>query len=220
MLELIFIHIHKTGGKSMSQVFEDVYGKSSTFRLNQNVFRGLKPSEVNLRTLIPARTNVLSGHLPFPYLRQLVVEDKPRLVTWLRDPIERVISNYYWRLNLDRSKAVADEIAYTDMTLDEYIHIPKNQNRMSTFLEGLVLTDLFFIGFLESHDQDMEALAKKLNWGNVPDIHTNINPTFKKVPREVSAEMRLEIERLNALDIALYQEAQSVQSDINQLERS
>ncbi len=215
MLELIFIHIHKTGGKSMSQVFEDVYGKSSTFRLNQNVFRGLKPSEVNLRTLIPGRTNVLSGHLPYPYLQQIVKEDRPKLVTWLRDPVERVISNYYWRLSLDRSKAAEEGIAYTDMTLDEYIHIPKNQNRMSTFLEGLVLTDLFFIGFLESHDQDMEALAQKLNWLSLPRIHTNINPAFNKEPRIITAEIREEIKRLNQQDLELFQEAISLKDIIN-----
>lgn len=217
MLDIIFIHIHKTGGKSMSQVFEDVYGKKSTFRLNQNVFRGMTPEEVDLRDLFPASTKILSGHLPFPFIRKIVEEDHPRVITWLRDPVERVISNYFWRLNLDRSRRANDE---EDMPLEEYIHIPKNQNRMSTFLEGLSLMDLFFLGIMETYDQDLEALSQKLGWQKLPRIHTNVNPTFKKEPRQVSADMRLEIERLNARDIALYQEALSVQSSINQSEWS
>lgn len=205
----------------MSQVFQDVYGESRTFRLNQNVFRGKTPREVDLRALFPPRTKVLSGHLPFPFLKDIVEQDQPRLITWLRDPVERVISNYYWRLNLDRTRMTEGSLDIKpDLTLEEFIHIPKNQNRMSTFLEGLSLPDLFFLGMMETYDRDLEALSKKLGWKKLPRIHTNVNPTFKKEPRQVTAEMRTEIERLNARDIALYQEALAVQSAINQSERS
>lgn len=201
----------------MSQVLRNVYGEEYSFRLNQDSFRGLKPEEVNLRTLFPAMTKILSGHLPFPFLKDIIGEDNPRLFTWLRDPVERVISNYYWRVNLDRALKDDQGLEMSrDMTMEEYIHIPKNQNRMSTFLEGLRLQDLFFLGLMETYDRDLEALALKLGWNKLPRIHTNINPTFKKEPRHVSSAMRKEIESLNGLDIALYQDALLLQSSINQ----
>ena len=201
----------------MSAILQEVYGQKTTFRLNQNVFRGSTPDEVDLRDLFPDSTKVLSGHLPYPFLREIVEQDNPRLITWLRDPVERVLSNYYWRLNLDRSNRLEQNLdPAKDMTLEEFIYIPKNQNRMSTFLEGLSLNDLFFLGLMETYDRDLEALAHKLNWKKVPRIHTNVNPTFIKEPRQVSPDLRSEMIRLNALDIALYQEARSLQSSINQ----
>ncbi|MCF8238480.1 MAG: sulfotransferase family protein [Saprospiraceae bacterium] len=217
MLDIIFIHIHKTGGKSLSAILQEVYGRKTTFRLNQNVFRGSTPDEIDLRELFPDSTKILSGHLPYPFLREIVEQDNPRLITWLRDPVERVLSNYYWRLNLDRSHKLEQTVKPgKDITLEEFIHIPKNQNRMSTFLEGLSLKDLYFLGMMETYDRDLESLAQKLGWKKVPRIHTNINPTFIKEPRQVSPDLRSEMIRLNALDIELYQEALSLQLSINQ----
>ena len=199
----------------MSSILSEVYGEQTSFRLNQDTFRGKSPDELDLRKLFPAATKVLSGHLPYRYVKRIVEADSPKLITWLRDPVERVISNYYWRVNLDRNSSGSDDEQVQEMTIEEYIRIPKNQNRISYFLNGLSLDTLYFMGFLETYDQDLLELSRKLNWSHCPHVHINVNPTFKKMPRTVSQELRDEIIQLNQEDIHLFEEAKLLQSSIN-----
>ena len=86
----------------------------------------------------------------------------------------------------------------------EYARSEMNQNRMSKFLKGLKLEDLFFVGIQESFDEDLRDLFERLGWKNAGSFHQNSSQHEKSF---VSQNEREEIKRLNLSDVALYQEA-------------
>jgi hypothetical protein len=123
--------------------------------------------------------------------------------------VERVISNYLYlskRLGdeLDEERKGLNILKKMQRTLMEYAHDEFNQNRMSKFLSGIKLEDIFFIGITEYYSEDLNDLAKLLHWKNVDEFKVNI--TDKKA-YAINEDEKLIIRKLNSKDEELYQKA-------------
>jgi hypothetical protein len=211
-LELISIHIPKTAGTSFRNTLKGVYGEQGVVRLDIDLAR--QEVRVNEQRYeqrqLPGLTRVAHGHFSYPLLKKNF--DLPQglpIITWLRDPAERVISNYFYlakRLaeELEEERKGLNILSKMQRSLLEYAAHDLNQNRMSKFLEGLDLEDLFFVGIQEDYDRSLERLAGLLGWENYPVFHHN--QTGKEDSR-VSAEERARIRELNPKDVALYERA-------------
>ena len=212
-LDLVFIHIHKTGGKSVSRILEDVYG-SSHYRINQNVLRENKLVEIpGDDSVVPYSTRVLSGHLTFRSVKP-ILGNQTKVITWLRHPVDRVISNYLWRKHLNQEGRSSNyPLTSPDLTIEAFIHLERNQNRMSRFLRDLNLEDLFYIGFLESFDEDIQTLSTLLNWPEIQLHHINKRIRQDGTDPKFSSEVITAIEALNAEDIELYKKARSISDE-------
>ena len=78
---------------------------------------------------------------------------------------------------------------------------------MATFLDGIPLQDLFFVGLVEYFPEDLAVLAELLRWNNVDMVYLNSNKAYRTQFEPITEDVKEEITKLNKKDVALYQEA-------------
>ncbi|MCB0704754.1 MAG: sulfotransferase family 2 domain-containing protein [Saprospiraceae bacterium] len=216
-LELVSIHIPKTAGTSFRGVLKEVYGEQEVIRLDIGLIKQeLRINEVVFsKNKLSKNIRVAHGHFS-PALLKAHFEIAPEVpfITWLRDPIERVISNYFYlqkrlKEELEEEKKGLNILSKMQRSLLEYAQSEINQNRMSKFLEGIELEELFFIGIQDYFAEDLQFIAQKLQWPPIQELKYNI--TGRKND-QVSPEERQQIADLNQKDVALYEKALSLRS--------
>lgn len=212
-LELISIHIPKTAGTSFRNTLKSVYGNEAVVRLDIE----LEKPEVRVneqpydQRQLPPWTRVAHGHFAYPLLQKhfdLPQRDIP-LITWLRDPVERVISNYYYlskRLaeELDEPSKGLNILLKMERQLMEYARDPLSCNRMSRFLQGVPLEQFQFVGIQDHYSEDLKHLSKILDWPAYDEfVHNRTGKSYD----EVTDQQREEIRALNEEDVRLYERA-------------
>jgi hypothetical protein len=211
-IELISLHIPKTAGTSFRNILKSAYGERAVVRVDIPIEseRASHERAVQGPARLPRGARVLHGHFRVKDLRDRYgLEAGIPVVTWLRDPVERVVSNYFYlqgvlRGILNEEKRSVAILNKMERTLLEYARAEIAQNRIAKFLDGTKLGDLFFVGVQEYFDEDLTELAAKLGWKRTARLRQNSSEAHKA---PVSAEIREEIRRLNGRDAALYEEA-------------
>jgi len=213
--ELISLHIYKAAGTSFFNTLKVAYGEQMVGRLD------IKPEidlillnfEIFTEKQIMTNYKVIHGHFSpnFLYNRFPEYQDIP-IITWVRSPVERVISNYYYlseRLAFflqehEQIRSIRDKM---QKTLDEFIDAEINQNLTYNYLGGLELEAYDFIGIVEDYDADLAYLSKLLNWQNSQKFTVNVT---EKIPRQIDPQLRKKIELANEKDMAIYEKALSL----------
>ncbi len=211
-LQLISIHIPKTAGRSFHEVLKIVYGESLDKRYEKEHFFPEKNFDGLLSDKLPDDIKGIHGHLSVSQVKPLIEAYHPRVITWIRDPVERVISNYYYFMKRIRDGNTPDkQLSKKDYTLLEYAAQPKRQNRMTEILKGIELQDFFFIGIMEQFDQDIKELGLLMGWPAIESIpHVNDSAAFKSnndcrtAYEDIDKAMRNEVAQFNEADIKLY----------------
>lgn len=199
--EFIFLHIMKTGGTSFRKnfldlVYKDNYIYDKTFKLNEEQKRNLSlwmrknPLVLNFdQTIYPEnyRTyKVIYGHFLISKYEHL---NRP-IITFLRDPVERVISQYYWQRSIGLFKRT---------NLKKYAKI--YSNHMSFILnDNIDMID--FIGITEFMQESLKKFSSYFNI-NVPDKFEK--KRVGKNKEDIDIETRNYIKELNKKDYDLYQ---------------
>lgn len=99
---LIFLHIPKTAGSTMRDILSDLYGENHTVLRIRGLFKKDYPDLNNqvkqLLTTLPSHsaTQVLSGHIPYGLHHRL--HGKCEYFTFIRHPVDYVLSMYYFNL--------------------------------------------------------------------------------------------------------------------------
>jgi len=206
---LISIHIPKTAGQTLRHLLELTYGKDQVLNINRG---RLERQGKALVSLHPEQYHVLHGHLPYRAFISPYHDSETQLITFLRDPVERVLSNFrYYR----KKKAERLEVGKTvrhNYDLETFIELEERQNVMARFLEGLELTDLFFLGFQEQFLQDIRLLSKKLSW-KLPETAFQIKKNPTPSTDETDKAIRQRIAALNQADLELYNRAIALKSE-------
>jgi len=106
---IIFLHVPKTGGTTLTSLIENAVGKSA-----------FCPEQFNDLPLWPAgllaRYRVFAGH--FDRISVNVIPGARKVVTLLRDPRARIMSTYrYWRAH-SRELAVSQNLGYVLAAID------------------------------------------------------------------------------------------------------
>lgn len=219
MIDLISIHIAKTGGRSFFVILKNEYGDQVDPRTRRVDFFPGKDYSSPLINRIPEHVRILHGHLHYKHIQDIHNKHKPRIIAWLREPVDRVISNYYYMIS--RVNEVGkDHPQYRKRkhSLIEYAHdsVP---NKMSKCLKGIDLKDLFYFGFQETFMEDVRVLACRLQWKKeIPRVEINTGASTDAwhtapTPRaSITEEMRQEIAAINNNDIVLYEYAKTLRS--------
>jgi len=209
-LELISLHIPKTGGTSFHSLLHKNYGQKNVVRFEMTYDKTLNfyinGKQVD-EPLFPKNTKVLHGHFEYWRLLELApsIKNLP-LVTWLRNPAQRVISNYYYLVEILKKENKSNPLALSLIerlvcSLEEFSKRSEQQNKISFFLKGLALEEAFFVGIIENYNQDVAELSKKLNWEFTNQ--ESINKTENK-KSEITLDNMKRLEENNQEDFILY----------------
>ena len=214
-IELVSLHIPKSSGTSFRNTLKAVYGNKSVKRLDINNKHIKIDEKVYEKSSLKSNIRVIHGHFKFnSVFEKIELSEATPVIAWLRDPVERVISNYFYL-----KKIINEKIRTSDddgnlgdrmlKSLTEYARTEENRNRISKFLSGAKLEDFFFIGIVENYENDLATLSKLLNWKKYPIIKHN--QTSKEKPF-VSEEDREFIKSLNENDVQLYNAALEIKA--------
>jgi hypothetical protein len=210
---IISLHLPKTAGSSfkasLQQHFDhkmlldyaDLPINTPPFQRNQNaMISGLQNAERNFE-----ESECIHGHfMPAKYL--LLDSIKPlTFVTWLRHPVERVVSHYYFwqRRYCPEDPPLHKRIVEEKWSLERFCLSNEMQNLYQQFLWGFPLHNFDFIGITEHYEEDFRYFAKTFLQKNVVSYKENINEN-KKGNYPISKSFRKKIESFHKSDMELY----------------
>lgn len=214
-LKIISIHIPKTAGRSFYQVLKWVYNEKADIPRNRD--KHVKDGIFYMEK-IPPETEILHGHFSYSHIKHLHKKYNPAIITWLRDPVARIISNYYYNVKMNQLKPWKSKSEIrTSLSLPEFARKPNQVNRMSKILDGIAPESLFFVGLVEYYQDHLEILAKKLDWPlPLPEFHINkgnenySNPYAPTPHNEITESMKEEIRQINQKDLNLYEKCRNL----------
>ena len=221
---LVSLHLPKTAGTSFLRLLESHYGAGllrdyDDRPLNRERWQRRATALGGcLRNALPAGhlrgIECIHGHfLPVKY-RLLGWRTKVRFVVWLRDPVERLASHYfYWQRSYDpvNAEPLHRRVVGEGWDLERFCLGPELQNTYSQFLWAFPLSRFDFVGITERYAEDAAFFAREFLGTATPDTAPeNVNSTQRAGDDTVYISdpgFRRAIEEHHAEDMALNQEA-------------
>lgn len=159
---ICFLHIQKTAGTSFTNVVRDVFS-------NEKVHHFSNFNDLYSKTDKVGTDNVdfFFGHLPFYDF--FIFCQQPRMITFLRNPVDRVLSQYYHHQNYFRhlnkncsnpfsgDKINFEEFCELSSGLAEYMDLPKG--RFSPFQD-----------YDNAMVRAISGIGRKCNAGEVDEV--------------------------------------------------
>lgn len=209
MVELISLHIPRTAGTTFYKILSQVYGEELSISIRRKDVEVISNIKNGFHSKLSPNIKVIHGHLYYDEVRKIHLDDEVKIITWLREPVSRVISNYRFFMDgLHHPTRNPQVYAFNkhriNETLLEFAQLEENRNRMSKFLAGIAVKDLFFVGLLETFEKDLNRLSQKLNWPEIEIPHLNSVSYKKNKDYMLDKNLVLELESLNALDVEMY----------------
>jgi len=176
---LISVHIPKCGGTSFRAILQGIYRE----RLWLNYGAMFSPAEVRT-DLIPRDTACIHGHFLADTFDQLVPQ--PRLITWLRHPVERVVSNYYhfWH-HPDRRDACCRELMDRGLSLEEFAELDWMRNEATRYMANKPVEAFAFVGIMERFDESVRVFGSQFGFpvpAESPRINVNLDRVTPNYP--------------------------------------
>jgi len=199
---LVSIHIPKCAGTTFRHILEGIYGR----RMWAN-YGAIFTREQARPDLVPPDTACIHGHFFADAFADLFPQG--RLVTWVRHPVERVLSNYYFFLRHPEIPDGCCQALHRDrLTLRQFADLEWMRNESTRYLAGKSFRDFAFVGVTEQFSRSLTRFQAVFG-GCLPAVepHDNVNPDRRTENYPVSgADYGYILER-NLTDLRWYQQA-------------
>ncbi|MFC7052454.1 sulfotransferase family 2 domain-containing protein [Hansschlegelia quercus] len=202
------VHIPKTAGTSFRNALKERYGDRLALYYGPNdpaTHPLLKVSRRALADQVPALESagieVLHGHYTLDTVKDAVDDPSRQVITWLRDPIDRLVSHYSFIKERPTKWAFDKEIKSGALPLVSFARKRRIRNMATRYLGGYALEDLAFVGVTERFELGLAMLFGE----EAPVLSRRYNAVSELV--DVSPRTRQKLYALNIADIRLYGEA-------------
>jgi hypothetical protein len=217
---LVFLHVRKTGGQTFTQIVERHFGRRAVVELKADTLEGCAEQWRALPAQRRAGVRCLRGHMVFGV--DELLGERADYITFLRDPIERVISAYYFYLRRPDG-SLHRAIVENRMSLEDFVVSDAARERVQNAAVRMIagaqrpgepadalarakqhIEERFVCaGLLERFDESCLLAGRLLGWRNVLYQKTNYNK--RRPPAEVVPEaVRAVIADRNGDDLELY----------------
>jgi len=217
--KIIFLHIPKTAGSSLRQLVEQVYQPENCLFLYYPTPYNDAALETIYKQLPTAK--VLYGHVGFGIHEVLGIQGK--YVTWLRQPVERVISfykhnardpalPYYTAIQEGMSLLEMLQKGVTEQTNNHMTRILANYWQPGFLEDRQVLEEairnidqhFYLVGLMERFGESLARLGECLRWPQPLEIpYLNVHSEAEVFL--VDKPTRVALEEHNRLDRLLYE---------------
>ncbi len=205
----IYQHVPKCAGQSFREVFRglglELILEKPPGKANEAKWEAFRTNKIDLASK-PTDTMVC-GHLIHDGIRpreryaEEIARGNVRIVTLLRDPMERAISAYFYRQRQGKEvvPTVEDHLRKMKNPMSHHLGFYEFDGEMRGFLETY-----FFVAVSEYLQASVNLVAKLME--REPVEVPRINATARK-PYEVSDEVRGIFRAQNELDYEMYHDA-------------
>ncbi len=154
------------------------------------------------------------GHfLPLKYLE--LADTLPcTFVTWLREPVARLVSHYhYWQRAFDpaaaSTSALHRRVIEEGWSLERFCLAPELRNIYTEFLWGFPFERLHFVGITEFFAEDLRYFSQEILGNNLRPhtLNQRQDTAGSTVDGLLNPSAREHIEAYHAADMALYGQA-------------
>ncbi|GAA0423712.1 hypothetical protein GCM10009133_35340 [Cocleimonas flava] len=217
---LISVHLPKTAGSSFANSLSDCFGqkllkdyadlplhhsnirrnKHAAIESSRNYFKNFDEIQCIHGHFLPLKYRFHKSKINFKY------------VTWMREPAERLASQYYYmKRHYSDEKAknqpLLKKLSDENWSLERFCLGPELQNTYSKFLWGFPL-DLFdFIGIVEHYNSDLSYFANHILKEPLSTYKENVNKHIDQNKYNLSESLKSEILRHHSKDYSLYHRA-------------
>jgi Galactose-3-O-sulfotransferase len=223
---LIFLHLPKCGGTTLNRIIEWEYPPTRIFSIDPSFFRWSHRRLCTWPASRLAKMRVFKGHMPFGLHERL--PQPATYITFFREPVERVISEYYFAKNYSLHP---QHRRMQMLSLEQYALMTPHHNLQTKLISGRgdypdflaggcdestlelakknLAEHFSFVGLAERFDEGLAVLKLMFGWNITQYAKFNVTatrPEKSKVPEEVQRG----IARRNRFDVALYEHAVSL----------
>lgn len=223
---LIFLHLPKCAGTTLNRIIEWEYNPMRVFSIDPVLFLWSYQKLNRWPAKRLAKMQVFKGHMPFGIHKRL--PQPYTYITFLRDPVERVISAYYFARNYllhPKHRWISK------LTLEEYARVSPNHNVQCKYLSGRPFVgdfhagdcnaemletakenlDRYFslVGITERFDEGLAILKIIFGWEIAKYANFNVTKSRQAKTSLPAATVELIADR-NKYDMALYEYASTI----------
>ena len=211
---LVSVHLPKTAGMSFRASLEEHFGEQFSPDYGDrpmNITRGKRNRFAFRKGLQhffapPKRMECIHGHFmpaKYTHLRHA------QFVTWFRDPIERLASQYYfWKrqYNPQTQSLMQRRLVEEDWSFERFCMGEEFRNFYHQYLWRFPLQRFAFIGITEHYETDLVDFSESMLGVKLEPKEVNRNPDSPASYFEDSA-FRRRVEAHNEKDLGLYRQA-------------
>ena len=205
---MLFVHIPKTAGTSIRNGAAAFHGRNlialdygpgnrATSPIVNRLIHGAEDPASFRAAFDRKGLKFIGGHIRLA--DYIGVFDLDNVATFVREPVQRVISSYthfvcHYGYKKDIETFVAD---------------PKFQNRQSKALAGIPVEQIGFVGIMEEFDESLHRLNEHFHW-EAPRRKANLGKRPTGRPDKSDLSLRRRILECNRLDHELYCRARTI----------
>lgn len=222
---ILFLHIPKAAGSTLNKIIDRQYPRRAVYKITPEQPQQSMEEFKALPEASKARLKVLLGHMPFGFHQYF--PQPTTYITILRDPVDRIVSLYYYILRYKRHY-LHKELTSRGITLEQFASegfSPEHENGMVKAISGnftpfggatradldtaIANLEKYFsvVGTSDRFNETLWLIKKNFGWRFPYYLKENVTPQ-RPAKERIPAETLQIIQRNNTLDQEIYEYAQ------------